>query len=224
MHASAEAAWYEFIKKHEGEVAFMYLDTKGLVTVGIGNLIDPMSLAVGLPFQFKADNRAQVAAGKAASRAEIEAEWKALKNHPKKEQFITGGHRLCASETDLELSGAGRQQLFRSKSTANEQQLKGFFPDFDLWPADAQLGLMAMGWGLGAGFPAKWPKFSAACKKRDFDAAAADCNISTWRAERNAASRRFFGNAAHVLESPALYSVSELYYPNALTDAVAIAT
>jgi GH24 family phage-related lysozyme (muramidase) len=58
MHASAQAAWQTFITGHEGNVAHMYLDTKGLVTIGIGNLIDPISLALTLPFQFKATNRA----------------------------------------------------------------------------------------------------------------------------------------------------------------------
>jgi hypothetical protein len=83
---------------------------------------------------------------------------------------MTGGHRLCEPETDLELNDANRLQLFDDKSSAKERQLRGQFTDFDWWPADAQLGLMAMAWGLGAGFPSRWSKFSAACKKKDFDA------------------------------------------------------
>jgi GH24 family phage-related lysozyme (muramidase) len=222
MHAAAQAAWYDFIRRHEGEVAFMYLDTKGLVTTGIGNLIDPMSLATPLPFQLKAVNKLKAPAGRAATRLEIETEWKFIKNHPQRQKLITGGHRLCEPETDLELSDANRAQLFSRKSTSNERQLRGAFPDYDWWPADAQLGLMAMAWGLGAGFPARWPKFSAACKRKDFDAAAADSHISTWRKERNDASTRLFTNAARVLANPDHYTVTTFYYPRILLDAVTI--
>jgi len=200
----------------------MYLDTKGLVTVGIGNLIDPVSLARPLPFQFKAVNKIKATAGRPATRAEIEAEWNFIKNHKDRAQFISRGHRLCAPETDLELSEANRLQLFESKSAANERQLRGFFTDFDFWPADAQLGLTAMAWGLGAGFPARWPTFSAACRRKDFDAAAGDSRIKTWRAERNDASLRLFGNAARVLANPDFYEVTTLYYPRVLLDAITV--
>jgi GH24 family phage-related lysozyme (muramidase) len=220
MHAAAQSAWYRFIRRHEGEVAFMYLDTKGLVTIGIGNLIDPVSLALTLPFQFKANNRIKAPGGRAATRAEIETEWKALKTHQRRQQLMTGGHRLCEPETDLELNDANRLQLFDDKSSANERQLRGHFNDFDWWPADAQLGLMAMAWGLGAGFPSRWSKFSAACKKKDFDAAAADSKISTWNADRNDASTRLFTNAGRVLANPDHYTATTLYYPRVLLDAI----
>jgi hypothetical protein len=222
MHAAAQVAWYGFIRRHEGEVAFMYLDTKGLVTIGIGNLIDPIALARPLPFQFKTSNRAGAPAGRAATAAEIDAEWKGLKNHPRKQQLISGGHRLAEPETDLELSDISRRQLFDNKTAANERQLRGFFTAYDTWPADAQIALMAMGWGLGAGFPARWPKFSAACRKGDFDAAAADSKVSTWRAARNEASTRLFSNAARVVANPDFYTVTTLYYPRILIDAVTV--
>src|SRR5688572_25615857 len=130
MHASAQAAWLRYIRRHEGEVAYMYLDTKGLVTIGIGNLIDPVSLAIGLPLRFKAKNRLGAPAGRLATHAEIETEWKALKNHPKRQKLITGGHRPCDAETDLELDDASRARLFDEKSADNERQLRGFFNDF----------------------------------------------------------------------------------------------
>ncbi len=81
---------------------------------------------------------------------------------------------------------------------------------------------MAMAWGLGAAFPSRWPKFSAACKKKDFDAAAAAAKISTWNAERNGASTRLFTNAARVLANPDHYTVTTLYYPRVLLDAITV--
>ncbi len=222
MHPAAISAWYPFIKRHEGEIAFMYLDTKGLVTTGIGNLIDPISLAVPIPFQFKANNRHKVAAGKMATHQEIETEWKFLKNHTNKAAFIRGGARAIEPETSLELNAANRQNLFNAKSASNERKLVNHFPDFHAWPADAQIGLMAMAWGLGPGFPPKWPKFTKACKAQDFDAAAANSSIRTWRKERNDDSVRLFENAARVVKNPGVYDGAVFYYPDMLFDVTAV--
>lgn len=93
MHASARSAWQGSITKHEGNIGHMYLDTKGLVTIGIGNLIDPVSLATPLPFQFKIGNQAGAIAGRVATTQEIEAEWRTLKNHPNKIALARRGAR-----------------------------------------------------------------------------------------------------------------------------------
>jgi hypothetical protein len=218
MHASVQSAWQKFITRHEGNIAFMYLDTKGLVTIGIGNLIDPVSQALTLPFQYKAVNHAGAPAGRAATRKEIETEWFSLKHHPHKLALARSGAAGCARLTDLELSVESRQQLFDRVTNAHEAQLTKYFPDLDAWPGDAQLGLMAMAWGLGMYFPPQFPKFSQACRKRDFDTAAQESTISTWRLERNQASVCFFTNAARVLSNPGTYDLTLTYYPEILVD------
>ena len=50
MHQSVKTALSGFLKQYEGKVHFMYLDMKGLVTVGIGQLIDPVDRALKLEF------------------------------------------------------------------------------------------------------------------------------------------------------------------------------
>jgi hypothetical protein len=222
MHASAQAAWQAFITGHEGNVAHMYLDTKGLVTIGIGNLIDPISLALTLPFQFKVNNRAGVAGGKPATVKEIEAEWLSLKNSPNRLLLTRSGASASARVTDLELSPASRQRLFDRVTNAHEAQLTTYFASFPNWPGDAQLGVMAMAWGLGVYFPPKFPKFTAACQVQDFDAAARECNISSWRAERNQASVRFSTNAACVVRNPSMYDPTQTYYPQVLVDTIQV--
>ena len=198
MHTAARDAWLDFIRAHEGEVPYMYLDTKGLVTVGIGNLIDPVASAIALPFQTKSQNKLGAPAGRPATPSEIEVEWHHIKHHTKCLAMAKYGHTLCAPETNLELSQSSRDKLFWDKSDSNESVLHETFRDYDAWPADAQLGLMALAWGLGPGFPAHWNKFTAACKARDFATAAAESHISSWNADRNGASQRFFRNAARV--------------------------
>jgi hypothetical protein len=224
MHASAQSAWQSFITKDEGNIPYMYLDTKLLVTVGIGNLIDPVSQALTLPFQYKANNSVGAPAGRAATRQEIEKEWLSLKQHPAKTTLARTGHASCARLTSLELSVATRQRLFDRVTSEHENQLTTYFPDFSKWPADAQLGLMAMAWGLGKYFPAKWPKFTDACKREDFDTAATESRISSWRAERNESSVLFFSNAARVVKNPSAYDRAQVYYPTMLFDALVVSS
>jgi hypothetical protein len=228
MHPSAQAVWHDFTIGFEGEVAFMYLDTIGLVTVGIGNLVDPVSAAVSLPFQFKAKNNAGKPAGQPATQAEIAAEWMHLKHHPKAEHLKNAGHRACAAETNLELDPRNLLALFNRKTASNEAYLTKTFHDFSLWPADAQLSLMSMSWAMGPAFHKNWPGFRMACLKKDFDTASANCNMKPGRKgdlavlRRNAADKTMFANAARVLRNPDFYSPFRLYWPTFLLDAVLI--
>lgn len=81
---------------------------------------------------------------------------------------------------------------------------------------------MAMAWRLSKYFPPKFAKFTAACQARDFDAAAKECNISSWRAERNQASVRFFTNAACVVRNPSTYAATQTYYPQIMVDTIQV--
>jgi GH24 family phage-related lysozyme (muramidase) len=220
MQTGAAAAWYAFTKHYEGEVPYMYLDTRGLVTVGIGNLIDPVASARALPFQFKARNKLGRQPGQRATQAEIEAEWNHLKNNPQRSVLMQHGHQRCASETNLELSAAHLRALFQSKTSRNETYLRGVYPAFAHWPADAQLAVMSMAWALGPAFHKKWPKFHAACMKGNFDDAANNCTIRNSR--RNPAHGILFGNAACVVRNPGFYQASKLYYPTMVLDAIEV--
>jgi GH24 family phage-related lysozyme (muramidase) len=220
MQNGAAAAWYAFTKGYEGEIPFMYLDTRGLVTVGIGNLIDPVASARGLPFQFKARNTLSQKPGQRATHAEIEAEWNRLKNNPQRAALMQHGHKLCASQTNLELSSANLTALFQSKTNSNETYLRGVYPSFARWPADAQLAVMSMAWALGPAFHKKWPRFHAACMKGDFDDTARNCTIRNSR--RNTAHGILFGNAACVVRNPGFYQASKLYYPTMVLDPIEV--
>ena len=50
MHPSVKSVFPSFSTKLEGRVPWMYCDVLGLVTIGIGNLIDPEEAALHLPF------------------------------------------------------------------------------------------------------------------------------------------------------------------------------
>jgi hypothetical protein len=216
MHLDGARAWRQFITADEGNISFMYLDTEQLVTVGIGNLIDPVSRALALPFQFKSPNRLRQPAGARASRSQIEAEWSYIKNHPNRVEMARRGASLCANETNLELGAAEVTRIFNQTTNAFESSIKGYFADYNRWPANAQLAVMAMGWGLGPDFPPNFPRFTAACNARDFALAAAEANISTWNLQRNDRSRRLLSNAAIVNALPTKYRLELVYFPGAL--------
>src|SRR5580704_10251571 len=100
MWPSVQAYFHAFTTQFEGCVPHMYLDIKGLVTVGVGNLVDPVEAAQALPFQFK--NQPGIAApGSAATADQIAAEWTALKNNP---SLASRGFTACEPVTQLELS------------------------------------------------------------------------------------------------------------------------
>jgi GH24 family phage-related lysozyme (muramidase) len=196
----------------------MYLDIMGLVTIGIGNLIDPVSEAKRLPFRFKANNRLKKPAAQVATAAEIEAEWNHIKNHPLRVSFMQRGHRLCEPETNLEINATDLITIFNAKTASNEKYLRRVFTAYDQWPADAQLPLMSMAWNLGPAFHKTWPKFTKACLATDFDAAALQCLIPG--SERNTPHQALFRNAATVLANPTSYHANHLYYPTVLLDEV----
>jgi len=187
----------------------MYADVKGLITVGIGNLIDPRSAAVGLPFVHKAT-------GAPASSEAIGAEWDALKANCA--ELGRKGHRACEAITHLRLTEAAIDELVLAKVRANETVLRSSFPDFDSYPADAQLGLHSMAWALGPAFASGWPNFSAAVRAVDFEAAAANCRMNetgnAGLAPRNDANQIMFRNAAAVVADRSDPDV--LHYPSAI--------
>jgi GH24 family phage-related lysozyme (muramidase) len=201
MQDSVRAAWCDFNRSLEGWISWMYLDVKGLVTTGMGNLIDPMATALGLPW---VDG-----AGNPAGQNDIAAEWQAVKNN---HALAHQGAQAARAVTQLRLSDADIQVLVLDKLDHNERILKAnpAFANFDAWPADAQLGLLSMAWAMGPGFGPGFPHFSQAVSAGDFATAAADCQMNATGnpglVRRNAANRQAFLYAATAANPAVLYS------------------
>src|ERR1700687_4125672 len=171
MFPSVQTAFRSFSEKFEGCVSYMYLDIKGLVTVGVGNLVDPVALAQALPFRFK--NKPEIPTpGAPATPDQIAAEWQKLKGNA---NLAREGFKACEPITELELSDDDIDSLILARVTGNETFLKRqpWFQDFDTWPADAQLGLLSMAWAMGPGGPGQFPHFRAAFLRPGFQNTAA---------------------------------------------------
>src|SRR5579864_2009540 len=115
VQASVQSSFPAFSAEFEGRVPHMYLDIKGLVTVGVGNLADPIEVAQALPFRFK--NRPGIdAPGSFATPDQIAAEWHTLKNDPSLE---IRGFKACEPITRLELSDDSIDALILDRLTRN---------------------------------------------------------------------------------------------------------
>lgn len=191
MHQSVRAAFRAFTEPFEGRVPYPYLDVKGLVTVGTGNLIDPSPAALGLPWQID---------GRPATRAEILADWTALK---KQQGLARLHHKYAAPVTRIRLTPEAMDALLLARLDANEADLKRrHFPDFDSYPADAQLALLSIAWAVGSDWPRKFPRTKLAVLARDWSMAATEGVINSAGnpgvIPRNHANRLCFQNAARV--------------------------
>lgn len=163
MKASVRAAFVGFTSPLEGVCPFLYLDVLGLVTTAIGNLVDtsqggdpqPWRPVLGLPFQHLD--------GRPATDEEIVAEWKAVK--ARQDMKMMGGGAF-AKVTTLRLPPLGIEQVVNRKLEANDAILRQRFPDFEDWPADAQLATHSMAWACGANF--HFPQLERALKERNF--------------------------------------------------------
>lgn len=221
----------------------MYLDIKGLVTIGVGNLIDVEKVGdtkslkklleelIKLPFVYKPGLDVKNP-GQKASVADIEAEWKLVKE---KQELAKQGHTAFARYTKLKLDQNAIKDLVLKKADAMERELKTdpSFMNFDQWPADAQLGLLSMAWALGASkIRLGWPNFKAACLKQNFDDMANRCHINDVGnpgvAPRNDANRYLFKNAAAVQANEGSNLAENtnqrmtLYYPHMLLKKIVI--
>jgi GH24 family phage-related lysozyme (muramidase) len=181
------STWADWSKNFEGRTPTMYQDVKGLITTGIGNLIDPMSMALGLPW-LKPD-------GTPATQEEIEAEWHRVKS-------MSAGQYWTKYRTsnELHLSDEAIDALVLKQLDANAIVLQRYFPDFAVLPAGAQRAILSIAWAVGAGFPPKWPNFTAAIRAHDYVKAADNSSINTTGnagvAPRNAANKAALLEAA----------------------------
>lgn len=188
MRDSVRDNFADFSARLEGRVDHMYLDRLGLVTIAIGNKIDPVGDALNL-----AALGAQLLRGDGtpASDAEITAEWTRIKT--------------ASGPAQLHLDDSGIDNLVANKLNDVEANLIPFFSGFADWPADAQMGLLSLGWAMGPNRlkPPKFPNFHSAVDARDWFRAARECNMAgADLVKRNAADRGLFRNAAVSEEPP----------------------
>ena len=175
MRPSVAAAWPGHAALYEGRLNHMYLDSKALVTTGIGYLIDreggttPPSSALALPWL--------TASGARASQESVVAEWKTIKART---DLARLGGRAFAVVAALHLDWSTVDGLLGPKTAEFWARLALSLPSLVAWPADAQMAALDLSWQNGPAFldlkrpdgSYVWPNMRAALLARDFTAAA----------------------------------------------------
>lgn len=233
-----------FSRKFEGaNTNYMYTDSKGLVTSGIGNLADNSPHAnrgdssAPQPWNMKPEAAAwpwQHSDGTAASSSEIQAEFQKMKAAWPRIQS-TG----CKSIATLFLSDEAVAKIVRGQMVGNQQILSKVFPAIQTWPADAQMAVHSLSWAWGPGFARVWGGLGAAfmaavnAATPDFARAAEAMKQASTHEEsinpgivpRNAANSQMFANAAQVVDKGGKGG-DDLWWPNSpeLVGLVALGT
>jgi GH24 family phage-related lysozyme (muramidase) len=165
--------WYAKTIELEGCIDHMYLDVLGLVTTGVGNLIDTVGAALALPWKLAGpDGRALENVPAAAH--EVSIAWNKVKG-AQSMKLLGGANPRWAQLTDVRLTPAGIEALVRTRLEQNEYILRHRFPDHDTWPDNVTIAVHSLAWACGAGF--HFPKLEDALYARDWVTCAKECHI-----------------------------------------------
>ena len=189
----------------EDSKPFMYADTRGFVTTGIGNKLGRVEDAIALPWR-------HAKTGAPATPSEVrQAFEKVLARYEHFQSGNTDGKKSAAAgyyehSTDLVLPDGCATDLATSRLEKDFLPgLRQLFPGFDGYPQPAQRALVDMVYTLGKeGLEHKFPTVVEACRTGRFADAASHChrkahaNEHRKSDERNDATKRQFLEAANL--------------------------
>ena len=185
---AADGLDWEVLKKDyvkwEGKVPWMYLDTKSLVTVGIGKMLPDVAAAQQLPFVHRAD-------AKPASADEIKTDFESVKKQP--------GSQLAAKYkpfTKLDLPDDKIFELLKSVNDDFQDKLRSHIKGYDAFPVPARRALTDMAYNLGIDGLMKFHHLLASIAKADWTKAATECHRNGPSDERNEWTKNMFLEAA----------------------------
>jgi GH24 family phage-related lysozyme (muramidase) len=217
MRDSVREAWHAFSTPFEGRVHSMYVDVLGLVTTGVGNLIDSPAEAAKLPWRMLDGSR--------ATSDEIHKQWRALKAQS---EFLKKRHwKYAADVTTIRLSDDDIDALVADKLAANHAYMRRWFPGLDDVPADAQLAIHSLAWAAGPGFNQKFPNWTRQALAGRWDECAVSGQLRATGPDgtpnpgvipRNRANKLCFENAAFVTEHD--IDRSQLFWPARAADTI----
>jgi len=182
MHQSASNQIIDYLTSFEAFVPWMYLDSLGLVTTGIGNLLDPYSTyGKKVSFSRRSD-------GGRATDAEVKAEFDMVKS-----KAVAGGHapqagfqsyKAFESITKLRASKEDVDAAVRTALKAHEAAAVQYFGrDFTTLPADVQVVLVQMSYA--GGLKSRQGQLAPFLRKRDFIGARDYTYLSNAKQGRN---------------------------------------
>lgn len=187
------ATLYKLLKDNEGEIPYLYLDSKNLVTVGIGTYLPTEADAKKLTFY----NRTTLVK---ATDAEIQTAYAAVvAATPDKTKFPHGKKATSyETTTKLEMTPTDIGERWLADVKAFQAQLPHWFSGFASYPADARQSLTDIAYQYGAkgASQADGGKLKKAAEKGDWSAAADCTDDLEGNDDRNAVRKTLFQAAA----------------------------
>jgi GH24 family phage-related lysozyme (muramidase) len=161
------------VRSFEGSIPWMYRDTVGKVTVGVGLMLPNAAAACALPFQ---------AGGAAATESQIATEFARVEGLA--EGKLPSFYRAASS---LELQETVIDEKLSEVLAGFEKTLKTHLAGYDTLPDGIKMALLDMAYNLGPeGLLKGYPKMIHAVETGAWAAAAADCERGGINAARNA--------------------------------------
>lgn len=183
---SFEETCRHLIKQGEGSISHMYLDTRGFVTVGVGNMLKTAADAQELTF-VERDN------GSAATAENIATDYNAVRERPYGMEYPASSFKTY---TKFDMSDAEINMLLDRRITEFEARLRDDFLGFDSYPDRARLGLIDMAFNLGNhGLVTKFPTFTAAARAGHWMKCAEECQRRGISDARNEEVKKLFEEA-----------------------------
>jgi GH24 family phage-related lysozyme (muramidase) len=168
----------------EGSIPWMYLDSVGNVTVGVGDMLPDAASAQALAF---VDNTGQTAAA-----AAIVTDFQRVAA-----MASDMGSRAYLTAASLQLPPGRIASLLMTTVLKFDNSLRAEFAAYDTFPDTAKLGLLDMVFNLGpAGLFNGFPTFMGYARNTDWANAATECNRRGISAARNAWTVEQFTQAA----------------------------
>lgn len=139
----------------EGSIAWLYKDSKGYPTIGVGLWMPDLDSFLRLPM-IRKDTKVK------ASLSEKARDWSAV-------QRCGNGSEAAAHVTELELSGPAITAICNAKLEENETHLRAALGGtLDVIPWDMRVCLHSLSYAMGSGFLIHFPKFHAALLRGDY--------------------------------------------------------
>jgi GH24 family phage-related lysozyme (muramidase) len=162
------------LEADEGRTTWLYLDSRGNPTCGVGHLTRELADALALPF----------------APPVTEGEWVKLTNCPPDRSAS-----VYAGFTDARLSDAGVDAILNADIDAGLKALAAEFKDFETWPGAAQLALADMSFNLGQAGLMKFTHLVASVRARNWKACAMQCHRRGISDQRNRETADLFTQA-----------------------------
>jgi GH24 family phage-related lysozyme (muramidase) len=176
---------FKDMKEHEGMVPYMYLDTVGKVTIGVGNMLPDAAAAKKLAFTNKDT-------GKPATQKEIEDAFAAVSKMDKGKLYT---HYKQKPSLELDEETIKTLALDRIKDEF-EPGVKKIYPGYDNYPPSAKRALIDMAYNLGTAGLEKFKKLKESAELGEWEKASEQCSRKGIQETRNTWTKEMFKAAA----------------------------